>query len=103
MHEIENEAVGRETPSGKTGWPFALLTACLPVMWACSQTVTGPSAAPVMSLAGTWREGTTAESRVWRLTQVWDTINGSSRIVSSGWTGGDGRVVGTLSGSSFGF
>jgi len=104
MHEIENQAIGRAARSGRALWPCALLLAvCLPLTCGCRGAVTTPSVVAPMSLAGTWRGGTTTESRVWRLTQVGERVSGSSSVVGSSWTGEDGRVVGTLSGSSFGF
>jgi len=62
-----------------------------------------PSTVPTR-LAGTCRGGSSNMSFVWQLTQDGQSIVGSSRIAGSGgWSGADGRVVGTIDGSTFVF
>jgi hypothetical protein len=66
-------------------------------------TPTLPSAI-VESVAGTWRGGDNSVHLVWFLKQDGDTVNGASQVMSSeGWSGGGGRVVGTVAGSMFSF
>jgi hypothetical protein len=78
--------------------------------WACSgEGVRSPSplstagpATPV-ELTGTWRGGSLNMGLVWHLSQEGEGIVGSSRITSSGGWNGEGRVTGTVAGSTFVF
>jgi len=106
MREIETQAITMKTTS-RALRPLAPAVAVLLALMqgACGGGATGPSAIAGpeerSSLSGTWRGGSANESLVWQLTQVGDTITGSS---SGGrWTGNGGNVVGTLFGSIFKF
>jgi hypothetical protein len=72
--------------------------------------VTGPSPlgtsspSTPMRLTGTWRGGSSNMSFVWQLTQDGQSIVGTSRIAGNGgWSGSEGRVVGTIEGSTLVF
>jgi hypothetical protein len=57
-----------------------------------------------MSLTGRWSGGNAGQVVTWELTQDGDRIAGSGSVIdSSGWTGKDGRVTGTLSGRTLSF
>jgi hypothetical protein len=63
-----------------------------------------PPASIVTNIAGTWRGGDDSVHLVWSLAQDGDTVNGASQVASrDGWTGGGGRVVGTIAGSMLSF
>jgi hypothetical protein len=67
-------------------------------------TSASPVEAAVTSVAGTWRGGNGQVSLVWRLSQDGENVNGASRVESNdGWEGTDGRVVGTIEGSTLSF
>ena len=63
-----------------------------------------PSSAIVARVAGTWRGGDDRVHLVWSLKQDGDQVNGASQVMSrEGWSGGGGRVVGTVAGSMLSF
>jgi len=63
-----------------------------------------PSTPGAVSVAGTWRGESDALSLSWRLTQEGESVNGTSQVAGdTGWSAGEGRVVGKVSGSSFSF
>jgi hypothetical protein len=57
-----------------------------------------------VSVSGTWRGAGESLRLSWRLTQEGGSVNGTSQVASDGgWSAQEGRVVGTVSGSSFSF
>jgi len=55
-------------------------------------------------MTGTWSGTNESVNLAWRLSQHGDEVTGTSRVIGKGgWTGRDGRVEGTLSGSTFTF
>jgi hypothetical protein len=54
------------------------------------------------SVAGTWSGGSDSMHLVWSLTQEGENVSGTSQVSGRGWTG-RGRVVGTITGSTFTF
>ena len=63
-----------------------------------------PRTPDAVRVSGTWRGVGDSLRLSWRLTQEGGSVNGTSQVASdSGWSAPEGRVVGTVSGSSFSF